>query len=332
MRALLYADGGPDRGLGHLRRSTALAHGLRTRGWTCGFLAATPAGNRWLVDHGHPVAGLAPERGRLPALPDVCDLFVLDSYDVPNDEARRALAGRAGVVLAFDDDMSRAPVADIILSTGVGAQRWPWPERDRILHLLGPGYHPLSPEFIPPRPRSVSDAVGRVLLTFGASGGAGLVRTALAAVRSVFPDAALDVVLGPFLEPAAVGPASAGLRLHGSVDAMASLMTSCDLAVSGAGQTVFELAATGTPAVALALSPNQEPNARWMAEAGALLDAGAADSPEAGTRLTAALRAAAPRAAREELSRRGQAIVDGLGAFRVEEAVSALLGKRRAAR
>lgn len=330
MRALLYADSGPDRGLGHLRRSTALAHGLRTRGWTCAFLTTTPTGSRWLIDHGHPVAGLSPERGRLPALPDDCDLFVLDSYDVTNDEARRALAGRAGVVLAFDDDMSRTPVADIILSSGVGAQRWPWPGRDGILYLLGPGYHPLSAEFIPPRPRSISDSVSRVLLTFGASGGAVLLRTALDAVRSVFRGAELDVILGPFLETADIGPASPGLRLHGSVDVMARLMTSCDLAVSGSGQTVFELAATGTPAVALTLSPNQQPNARWMAEAGALLDAGAADSPETGTRLTAALRAAAPRAARTELSRRGQSIIDGLGAFRVEEAVSALLEKRRA--
>ena len=48
-----------------------------------------------------------------------------------------------------------------------------------------------------------------------------------------------------------------GLRLYEHVAQMAELMQRCDLAVSAAGTTLFELCAAGTSAVSFTMADNQ---------------------------------------------------------------------------
>lgn len=64
------------------------------------------------------------------------------------------------------------------------------------------------------------------------------------------------------------------LQLHENVSDMASLMASCDLAISAAGTTLYELCAAGVPSVSFCLADNQLTAARAFDEAGAIPCAG----------------------------------------------------------
>ena len=64
------------------------------------------------------------------------------------------------------------------------------------------------------------------------------------------------------------------LQLHENVSDMASLMTSCDLAVSAAGTTLYELCAAGVPSISFCLADNQLTAAKAFDEAGAIPCAG----------------------------------------------------------
>ncbi len=64
------------------------------------------------------------------------------------------------------------------------------------------------------------------------------------------------------------------ITLHENVSDMASLMESCDLAVSAAGTTLYELCAAGTPAVSFTMADNQLTAAKAFADAGAIPCAG----------------------------------------------------------
>lgn len=64
------------------------------------------------------------------------------------------------------------------------------------------------------------------------------------------------------------------LELHENVSDMASLMTQCDLAVSAAGTTLYELCALGIPTISFTMADNQTDSASAFNAAGAILCAG----------------------------------------------------------
>jgi len=127
------------------------------------------------------------------------------------------------------------------------------------------------------------------------------------------------VAAGPFAgEAAADAIEDARVVVHRGVTALRPLMLAADVAVSGAGMTLYELAATATPTVSVTMAPNQRPNAVAFERAGAALAAGSADHPDLCATVAKHLGAlAADVALREKLGAAGRGLVDGQGASRV---------------
>jgi spore coat polysaccharide biosynthesis predicted glycosyltransferase SpsG len=200
-----------------------------------------------------------------------------------------------------------------------------------IGYLLGPSYLALRPEFAEAARRTIHDDVRRALVTIGGADPgrlvAPLVRRAIAGLGAV----TLDVVAGPLVDDVACVRAAVGrVVLHESPKHLRDLRLAADLAVTGGGQTVYELAATGTPMVATGLAANQMPSVDAMRAAGALAYAGDVHDAALGPGLVATLAAlAADPERRADMSRRGRALVDGRGAPRVARALLDLIGRRR---
>lgn len=330
MKALFFAEGGPGIGLGHLRRCTALAHGMGLKGWDCRFLAHEAAARSWLGEQGHALAPCEPPAGgHLPEADYACDVFVLDSYKASNDEVAAKAKGKARLILAFDDHMNRHPVADIVMSSGALAPYDSWP--GQVDRLLGPRYHPLPPEYLPvPLERDIRPGVARVLVTLGGAGDAAVFERIVAAVGLALPEAAVDYVLGPFAGDPGLEN-RAGVTLIRSPRSLKPFMLACDLAVAASGQTLLELVALGTPSVALALAPSQVANLTGMDRARAALSAGVITDAGFDRTLVERIRRACDPGVRARLSEAGRALVDGRGADRIEAALARSL-KRGAVR
>ena len=114
------------------------------------------------------------------------------------------------------------------------------------------------------------------------------------------------------------------LQLHENVSDMASLMASCDLAVSAAGTTLYELCAAGVPSMSFCLADNQLTAAKTFEEAGIIPCAGDIrySCDEALDRImdfvTYMSENFQKRKAAHETMRR---LVDGKGAVRIAEAL-----------
>ena len=332
MKALFFAEGGPGVGLGHLRRCAALADGMTRLGWDCRFLAREDSTGTWLTGHGQTLANFRPPLpDHLPEADYSCDAFIVDSYKITNDDISAKAKGKAGIILAFDDHMNRHPSADVVLNTGVLAPEQAWP--GRVERLLGPRHHPLSSDFLPlPERREIRASVARVLVTLGGAGTAALFERVVAAVRRTLPDAKIDCVVGPFAEAPLGLKNDSAVNLVHSPRSLKPLMLGCDLAVAASGQTLFELAATATPTVAVGLADNQRANLLGMERAGTALSAGAVSDADFERTLAKRLAQVSSPAMRRKLSESGRALVDGQGAARVAAALSSLLAKRRAPR
>jgi UDP-2,4-diacetamido-2,4,6-trideoxy-beta-L-altropyranose hydrolase len=339
VRIAFRTGAGSALGLGHLSRCLALARALRTLG----------AESRMLIDGDHRTLELAmaagfeasavaraddPEAtlewcGRLGA-----SALVVDSYGFTTDDlAVFVAAGRP--VAVFDDTANRELPVDLVINGGAGARALPYRGGPRTRYLLGPSYLALRPEFAEAAPRTIHDNVQRALVTIGGADPgrlvAPLMRWAIAGLGAI----TLDVVAGPLVDDvasvrAAVGAVAGQVVLHESPKHLRDLMLAVDLAITGGGQTVYELAATGTPMVAIGLAANQTPNVDAMRAAGALAYAGDVHDAALGPGLVATLAAlAADPWRRADMSRRGRALVDGRGAPRVARALLDLIGRRR---
>jgi UDP-2,4-diacetamido-2,4,6-trideoxy-beta-L-altropyranose hydrolase len=339
VRVAFRTDAGSAVGLGHLSRCIALA----------GALQALGAESRVLLDGDQRAVELALAAGvEASAVARADDpgatvewcrrlgasALVVDSYGfLPDDLAALVAAGRPVVV--FDDTANRELRVDLVINGGVGARQLPYRGGPQTRYLLGPSYLALRPEFAEAAPRTIHDNVQRALVTIGGADPgrltAALVRWAIAALGAI----TLDVVAGPLVDDvasirAAVRSVPGRVALHESPKHLRDLMLTADLAITGGGHTLYELAATGTPMVAIRLAENQTPNIDAMRAAGVLAYAGDVHDAALGPVLGATLAAlAVDPGQRAEMSRRGRALVDGRGAPRLARALLDLLRRRR---
>lgn len=248
--------------------------------------------------------------------------LVVDSYAV--DPGQFAAARSHVRCLTVVDDMASFPLsADVVVNAALGVA--PPPRAAGTRYLLGPRFALLGRAFCAPPERSATGEVRRVLVTLGGAASGAHLAPIVAAVRAAVPFAALDVVLGPAGDGWDVAERALeglGATFHFAPDPIRPLMLAADLAVSAGGVTVYELAATATPTVGLAVAANQRRNLEGLARAGALRLAGEAGAADLAGAVRAAVAALAVDAsARFQLGLRGRELVDGLGATRVAEAI-----------
>jgi UDP-2,4-diacetamido-2,4,6-trideoxy-beta-L-altropyranose hydrolase len=333
-------------GFGHLRRCLTLAGELAARGFEPRFwLDGDAAALEVVRAAGYvPVAvsGEAREPGW--SLQQVARerpaALVADSYAL--DEAYfRALRPEVPL-LVIDDLADRTLEADLVQNGAVDAACLPYRLGANCRTLFGPAYALLRPSFRDlRRPVAFRTAVERVLVTLGGADPAGHTDAVVRHLLGALPEGVvIDVVLGPLFGAAETLEAFAlahpgRIRLHRALPDLAPLLREADLAVSAGGQTTFELAAAGVPAVALELADNQRVLLAGFARAGTLHAVGQAAAPEMGQRLTQAVaRLCQDPALRRRMSEAGPALVDGRGAERVAmaliEAVSGVTPARSA--
>jgi UDP-2,4-diacetamido-2,4,6-trideoxy-beta-L-altropyranose hydrolase len=310
IRAVILTEAGPEMGFGHLGRCVALAEAL------------TQAGARArLIVRGEPPVALAGahafahaewfDDGLRSELLAGADVAVVDSYQATL-EVCESVAARAGAVLWFDDDLRLDYPPGIIVNGSPSAQLQDYPAAKHRALLLGPSYQCLRSAFWQPAERSVAPDASRALVVFGGTDVRGLGPMVADRVRQAYPDIVLDLVDSPR-----------------TAEKMRDSMRASDIAISAAGQTLYELACTGTPTIATCTAENQEPQAREFERAGAIVLAGGWSDVRVVDAIVDLVDALAPFQERARMARAGQGLVDGGGALRVAKtAIVHALDKR----
>jgi UDP-2,4-diacetamido-2,4,6-trideoxy-beta-L-altropyranose hydrolase len=157
-----------------------------------------------------------------------------------------------------------------------------------------------------------------VLVSTGGGDPGRLASAIAAAAAAALPAAGIELVRGPYADL----EAPAGVELIEPGEIMREALARADLAVCGAGQTMLEACALGTPCLAVVLADNQAPNARALERSAAVMLVDPTDEPRLCETLTAL---AADKESRAAMSRAGQQAVDGAGAARVAAAIERLI-------
>jgi spore coat polysaccharide biosynthesis predicted glycosyltransferase SpsG len=300
---LLVADAGREAGLGHIARSSAIAVALACREVETGAYAyGADAPFRFDGVDWAPL-----RRPEVPAAPD--HVLVIDSYRLPREVIARAAASHRLVFM--HDHGSVPPGAALVVSAAARSAD------DDTRHLDGLAYAALRPGFWGLPPRTLGDGVHGLLV---ATGGGRLAETGSEVslvLAAAFPEATVTLVRGPHAATAA----PANIKVLEAPRSLLEPLLAADLVVSGAGQTMLEAAAAGTPCVALPLVPNQRRQAAALADLDAVR---LVDPPRAEAAAAACLELAGDADARRRLSLNGRRAVDGYGALRVAFAIARL--------
>ncbi|BDG61728.1 hypothetical protein caldi_28180 [Caldinitratiruptor microaerophilus] len=346
LRALLRPDAGASFGLGHLRRSLALGTVLMERGVTCAVATEEDPFVRAIVtDQGFSyipasepsdaaqTIGRATVRGTGFWGNDdtVWDILVVDSYRMTPDRWKEA-RDRARTLVAIDDTDEPPEEADLVLQirplssssstgTAVLAPRGRQVLRGPEYALLGSPYRSL--------PRRVPSArVQSSVVTLGGTDPWGFLPRLVSGLRHVLGTGErLHVVVGPFAS------SSEFLRMlhrdqrieiveNPSPAELAALLTSADMAISGGGQSLYEMAAAGVPCIVVQVAENQATNIQGFVALGSIVYAGPAGADGTVQRVVEEyIRLRSDWAARAAMARRGQETVDGKGALRVASSI-----------
>lgn len=342
LRAVCRVDAGEEAGLGHLQRCLSLAEALGRRAAQVFFLAPEldevrarieARGFHLLsssIDWMEPCSRRAAQSIVDAARAQRCDAVITDSYEI-RDSHVRALRDAGLRVIAIDDLAVEPSSAHVVVNGAAGAAALPYRSfTGDTEFLLGPQFALLPAAFADVPPRTIGD-VDRVLVLVGGSDPNGALARVVQAIDRVPGMFEIVVVLGPFA-PSDAGATPNGcrhnVRFVRAPRELLPLMRDADLAVSAGGHGLYELAALGTPTVAIRIADSQSHNVTQLAAHGVVRDGGRLGDAALGRRLAAAVTELLDKSLRAEMSRAGRQLIDGRGAARVAEAVLVSTGRR----
>ena len=324
---LIKTDGNKEIASGHIRRCLSIAEVLKKRGASVCF---------WFSDEESPALlkqFSSNEKAfsyTMSAPAEKYELLLLDSYSLEEKDfpAFRKYAEKT----AYIDDLCRFdPDTDMIINYD------PAPPKDLYHHasikLLGTQYAPLREQFagcsFVARP-----SANRIFISTGGTDPYHVIEKLL---KELYTDKHLtalsilhcDVVMGALFDDKykaalkLLARRYPGIALNEGVQDMASLMGSCDIAITAGGTTLYELCATGVPTIAFTMADNQVEFTKSFDAHNAICYVGDARKNNALPRdLAARLFAVLPDAPlRSRLSLSARSMVDGRGAERIAESI-----------
>ena len=203
------------------------------------------------------------------------DVVIIDSYLAGKDFYEN-LSWHGRISLFIDDTLRIEYPNGIILNGTINAETFPYKKKNGTDYLLGSKFIPLRKEFWNIPSRKHNQILTSVLITFGGQDNKNLTPAILRALSEAFPNIKKDVVIGSgFKNQSDIEKlADENTKLYYAPDAsgMRELMLSNDVAISAAGQTLYELAATGSPTIAIAVAENQRSNILEWKKKGFIID------------------------------------------------------------
>ena len=331
MKILFRVDANSQIGMGHLQRCLSLACAFVLQGCDVTFLTKQDIrANERITEFGFKIGNIESElvfeedlRATLTFLQhEDFQVVVVDSYEV--DEDYLLALRQAGYCVVFIDDLAQMSFScHFVINGAVYAEELNYcSSTGDTQFLLGPKYILLREEFWDIPKRAIKPEVKKILVTVGGSDPNCVTPIILDTLSNTDGDFTVDVIVGPFfdnisdIEAAAMRLGNERVQLIHSPISVCDLMLDCDLAISGGGQTLYELAATGTPTIAMKLAQNQQGNTQGLMQANTIHVIEKMDALR-----MSVLNLRSDLCNRENMSVAGQRIVSGDGAMLVAETI-----------
>lgn len=247
------------------------------------------------------------------------DVLIIDSY-LAGKEYYNNLSKLSALSLFIDDNLRIDYPDGIILNGTINAESFPYKKEDNDF-LLGAKYIPVRKEFWNIPLRKINKEVSSVLITFGGQDIRNITPVILQSLNENYPEIYKNVIIGSgFKHKEKIEKhKNSNVKFHYSPDAekMKTLMLESDIAITAAGQTLYELAAAGTPSIAVTVADNQSNNIREWKKKGFLLDTIMHSDRFYLQKIHESFKTLKSSSSRKKLNKIGRENVDGQGPRRI---------------
>jgi spore coat polysaccharide biosynthesis predicted glycosyltransferase SpsG/CMP-N-acetylneuraminic acid synthetase len=329
-RVLFRVDGSTAIGMGHVYRSLAIAEALRglSRADIAFLMSADhPEGLVTVSRAGYAVrvVGDHKEETYLEHIRDYAPAILINDLQTLDRSYLTALshlgATTVNLVDTLDDLATTEHYAQVIVSVMKQDRETPEGFYD------GPEYAILREHFRGQPDKEIRKEPKLVLLSFGGSDPQGLTLKAARALQDLDSTVKVVAVAGPaFSFRREFEALAAELRrgvpmIHEAGGHIADLMLEADVMVGSGGMSVYEIAALGTPGIVLGQNAREDTRMREFERHGTVEYLGLGTEVEEPTLAQAVRALLGDVDRRRQMSARGRALVDGLGAKRAAEKV-----------
>ena len=258
------------------------------------------------------------------------DIVIIDSYQAPPyiyEEISKTVK-----IPMYIDDIGRLDYPKgILLNGNIYANELYNKKRSDILYLLGPKYIPLRKEFWNiSNKRKIKERISSLMITFGGSDLRNLTPFILKILVNNFPSYKKKVIIGKGFEGKNIKKIknimdeNTEIIYNPNANTLINTMLSSDIAISAGGQTLYELARTGTPSIVISVAENQLRNARASHKAGFVKYIGWWEYLKYRD-IFKAVKFLESYYVRKYMYNKGISCVDGLGSLRVAKLLKKLL-------
>ena len=328
---LIRVDANEVIGTGHVMRCLSIACAFAEKSKEVKFVTADHKGDSIIKSKGFDLICLESEYNVMDQENIVSvieeykpELVIIDSYFVNREYLSRV---HSLCRIAYIDDINGSVWdTDFLINYNIFGTILDYSgyENTQTSLLLGPKFAPLRSEF-KNIDKHIIKPVTDIMVSAGGSDPEEITEKIMEGVCSLYKDVHFHFVVGalnPRLDKikSLIKP---DMILHVNEQNMSGLMKKCDIAISAAGSTLYELCACGTPTITYTLADNQVLAAEEFDHQGLMLNAGdcrnnALFIENIEYNLKKLILSTEKRM---EISKRMQSLVDGNGAFKIVEAM-----------
>lgn len=323
MKTVILTEGSSKIGIGHIMRCSSIYQALNYRGAEPLFVVngdESVAG--LLADYNSEVFDWLGERGRLFELLGATDACIIDSYLAPL-ELYQKIAEQVANPIYIDDNIRLDYPCGTVVNGTIFAKEMPYPDNPDVKYLLGSRYIPLRRAFWGAPEKSIGERVESIMLTLGGEDYRNLTPAIMQIIADTYPKIQKKIVVGASFsnrrEIESIAGENDKLIYSPGAEEMRDMMLECDLAISAGGQTLYELARCGTPAIAVGVADNQINNLNNWQKAGFIEYAGWWVDNDLINNIKSNLNKLQSNEFRAEKSAIGRKYVDGKGAERIAQ-------------
>lgn len=326
MKAIIITEGGIKFGFGHIARCYSLYQAFKVRAIKSKILINGDVSiKKILKDADYQIADWMKDKELFSQLIKNIDISVVDSYYAGLDFYSE-VSKQTAVPVYIDDNMRVDYPQGILINGSIYAEELSFSKENDRVYLLGCQYAPLRKEFWEVADKIINKTVKEIMITSGGSDSCGMTIKVLEVLIKNYPNLVKKVVLGrafPDREKIKNIKDNRVIFIE-QPDAitMRQLMLEADIAVSSGGQTIYELARVGTPAIGISIVDNQTANVKAWAKLGFLQAyTGSIKNSDFDAFLVKAVQNLLDFSVRKVRSGIGRKLVDGRGALRITDKI-----------